>query len=51
LRDLILEGQHVRLEPMEHRHAGGMAAAAAEDPSLYQWSPVPQGEKKAMQYY
>ncbi len=28
----------------------GLAAAAAEDPSLYQWSPVPQGEAAVRQY-
>ena len=48
--DFVLQGRHVRLEPLEHRHAGGLAAAAAIDPSLYQWSPVPQGEAEAVRY-
>jgi RimJ/RimL family protein N-acetyltransferase len=40
---LVLSGTQIRLEPLEPRHAEGLAAAAADDPSLYQWSPVPQG--------
>jgi RimJ/RimL family protein N-acetyltransferase len=39
----ILTGSHIRLEPLNLRHADGLAAAAAGDPSLYRWSPVPQG--------
>jgi RimJ/RimL family protein N-acetyltransferase len=38
-----LTGNYVRLEPLQASHAEGLAAAAAGDPSLYQWSPVPQG--------
>jgi 3-hydroxyisobutyrate dehydrogenase/2-hydroxy-3-oxopropionate reductase len=38
-----LVGDHVRLEPLSQQHARGLAAAAAEDPLLYRWSPVPQG--------
>jgi len=45
-----LQGKHVRLEPLEHRHAEGLAAASAADPSLYQWSPVPQGKVEASRY-
>jgi RimJ/RimL family protein N-acetyltransferase len=47
---LILEGKHVRLEPLEHRHIDGLVAASADEPSLYQWSPVPQGRTEAAQY-
>jgi RimJ/RimL family protein N-acetyltransferase len=47
---LKLEGKHVYLEPMGHGHVTGLAAAAAEDPSLYRWSPVPQGEAAARAY-
>ena len=46
----ILQGRHVRLEPLELRHAEGLATASAADPSLYQWSPVPRGEPEATQY-
>jgi N-acetyltransferase len=47
---LLLHGKYVRLEPLERHHAEGLAAAAAADPSLYQWSPVPQGESEAGKY-
>jgi N-acetyltransferase len=47
---LLLHGKYVRLEPLERHHAEGLAAAAAADPSLYQWSPVPQGESEARKY-
>jgi RimJ/RimL family protein N-acetyltransferase len=47
---LILEGKQVRLEPLEHRHIDGLIAASADEPSLYQWSPVPQGRTEAAQY-
>lgn len=38
-----LAGSHVRLETLAHRHAEGLARAAATAPRLYRWSPVPQG--------
>jgi len=47
---VVLSGTHVRLEPLEHRHVDGLVAAAATDPSLYQWSPVPQGKVGATSY-
>jgi N-acetyltransferase len=50
MEDLVLVGTHVRLEPLERRHAGGLAAAAASDPSLYQWSPVPKDQSEAASY-
>jgi len=46
----VLPGRHVRLEPLEHRHVEGLVAAAAADPSLYQWSPIPQGKVEATSY-
>jgi N-acetyltransferase len=49
-KNLVLEGRHVRLEPLEHRHIAGLVAAAAADPDLYQWSPVPQGETETAEY-
>ena len=45
-----LEGRHVRLEPLLARHAAGLAEAAAEDPSLYQLTAVPQGQAGAAEY-
>jgi len=47
---LVLSGTHVRLEPLGHSHIDGLVAAAASDRSLYQWSPVPQGEAGATAY-
>jgi RimJ/RimL family protein N-acetyltransferase len=46
----VLQGTHVRLEPLEHRHIEGLVAAAENNPSLYQWSPVPQGKVEATTY-
>jgi RimJ/RimL family protein N-acetyltransferase len=45
-----LQGRYVRLEPLELRHADGLAAASEVDLSLYQWSPVPQGRAEAEKY-
>ena len=46
-----LTGAHVRLEALERRHAGGLAAASASgNRELYQWSPVPQGLAEATAY-
>jgi N-acetyltransferase len=46
----VLQGRYVRLEPLELRHADGLAAASAVDPSLYKWSPVPRGRAEAAKY-
>jgi N-acetyltransferase len=46
----LLDGNHIRLEPLEQRHAEGLTAAASADPSLYQWSPVPQGRPEVVKY-
>ena len=47
---VVLRGRHVRLEPLDHFHVDGLAAAAAVDRSLYQWSPIPQGKSEAASY-
>jgi len=47
---VILQGKHIRLEALELKHALGLAEASAGDPSLYEWSPVPQGEAEARSY-
>jgi RimJ/RimL family protein N-acetyltransferase len=49
-QDFILQGKYVRLEPLQHSHRDGLVSAAAADPSLYQWSPVPQGVSEATKY-
>lgn len=46
----VLTGRRVRLEPLDRRHVDGLVAASAGDPSLYQWSPVPQGKLEATRY-
>lgn len=48
--NLTLTGAQTRLEPLNPSHAGALVAAAAADPSLYQWSPVPQGEREVNEY-
>jgi RimJ/RimL family protein N-acetyltransferase len=48
--NIVLEGWHVRLEPLDLHHADALAAAAAVEPSLYQWSAVPQGELAMARY-
>ncbi|HME37241.1 MAG TPA: GNAT family protein [Candidatus Sulfotelmatobacter sp.] len=45
-----LHGRHVRLEPLDLRHIDGLVAAAAEDASLYRWSPVPRGQAETLTY-
>jgi RimJ/RimL family protein N-acetyltransferase len=48
--NLTLQGKHIRLESLEHRHVDGLVAAAGNDAELYQWSPVPQGKLAATSY-
>ncbi len=50
LEDFLLEGRYIRLEPLAHRHINGLVAAAGADPSLYRWSPVPQGKVETARY-
>ena len=45
----VLVGSHIRLESLNHRHIDGLVAAA-DDPALYRWSPVPQGKAEARSY-
>jgi RimJ/RimL family protein N-acetyltransferase len=45
-----LSGTNIRLELLTHHHIDALAAASAADPSLYQWSPVPQGKLEATTY-
>jgi RimJ/RimL family protein N-acetyltransferase len=48
--DFALRGKHIRLEPLHENHIDQLVAAAQIDPSLYQWSPVPQGKVEAARY-
>jgi N-acetyltransferase len=45
-----LQGKHIRLEPLDHRHIEGLAAASSGDPALYRWSPIPRGKDEATSY-
>ena len=47
---IVLEGGYVRLEPLDIGHADALVAAAAAEPSLYQWSAVPQGKREVTRY-
>jgi RimJ/RimL family protein N-acetyltransferase len=47
---MILEGAYIRLEPLEQRHAEGLAAASANDSELYRWSAVPQTPEAVIRY-
>jgi RimJ/RimL family protein N-acetyltransferase len=46
----VLEGRYTRLEPLSSSHVDSLVAAATADPSLYQWSPVPQNKPAAEKY-
>jgi N-acetyltransferase len=46
----ILQGKHVRLEPLERRHIDALVAASAGGSELYKWSPVPQSKAEAANY-
>jgi len=46
----VLQGRLVRLEPLQPRHTEALAAASAADPSLYEWSLVPQGREAVERY-
>ena len=47
---LVLQGRHVRLEPLDHHHIDALVAASAGEPALYQWSAVPQGKVETTSY-
>ena len=47
---VTLEGEHVRLEPLERQHAAALVEASAVDTSLYQWSLVPVGHEAVERY-
>ena len=45
-----LLGKTVRLEPLQHQHVAGLAAASADGRELYRWSAVPRDEAQVRQY-
>ena len=50
MENFILQGKHVRLEPLDRRHIEGLVAATSADPTLYDWSLVPQGAAEMTRY-
>jgi RimJ/RimL family protein N-acetyltransferase len=50
IKSPLLQGAHVRLEPLELRHVDGLVSASAGDSALYKWSPVPQSRAAAVTY-
>lgn len=48
----VLQGKHIRLEPLELSHADALVAAvtAAPDPSIYRWTQVPHTHAEAVDY-
>ncbi len=50
IEPFILQGRHVRLEPLDLRHVKALTAASAEDSELYRWSAVPVGGDAVQSY-
>ena len=51
IRPFVLEGSHVRLEPLELHHVEPLvAAAAAGNDELYRWSVVPRTREEMKKY-
>ena len=48
----VLQGKHIRLEPLEMSHADALVAVAnsAPDPSIYRWTQVPRTRAEAIDY-
>ena len=47
---VTLEGEHVRLHPLERGHAAALVEASAVDTSIYKWSLVPVGREAVERY-
>lgn len=50
MNDFILQGGHVRLEPLSLEHVDALVRASTGETELYQWSPVPQSLEAAEKY-
>ena len=46
----VLEGTHVRLEPLAGRHVAPLLAAAGSERELYKWTSIPQTLEDMAQY-
>lgn len=49
-QNVVLQGKHIRLEPLTLHHIRGLVEAAAADPKLYRFSAVPQGHDDVSHY-
>ena len=47
---VILEGRHVRLEPLTPKHAAGLAEVGLDE-DLWKWIPIPLGTPEEMRAY
>ena len=47
---VTLDGEYVRLEPLERHHAAALVEASEADTSLYTWSLVPVGQAAVEKY-
>lgn len=50
LEPFVLEGRHVRLEPLSETHIDALVAAASENRSTYKWVLVPDGRAQMADY-
>lgn len=50
MSDFVLQGKHVRLEPLSLGHVEALARASAGVPELYRWSAVPQSLEATKKY-
>jgi RimJ/RimL family protein N-acetyltransferase len=50
LKPVVLEGAHVRLEPLSLTHLGGLCAVGL-DPELWKWIPTPVRDREEMNAY
>lgn len=48
--NVVLSGNHIRLEPLGPQHLDGLVQASQHDGSLYEWSLVPQGREQMQRY-
>jgi len=50
IEPVVLTGRFVRLEPLTLAHVPALDAAASEDRSTFDWTPVPDGEAAHRRY-
>lgn len=50
MSDVVLQGAHVRLEPLSFEHVGGLVKATGSETELYKWSAVPLGMEAVRTY-